>query len=284
MIDRPSKHGKATEAVRAPQRDDAMRTAVDQLHEIARASASQKESDAKILAAALSSAYTLRDVSQQKTTKWQRAVWACACCGILSSGGIGLISWQNIRQANLHQVRLRQEIVKRDDEINSLRSRTRIPSGETSQLVGNADSTSEIESIISGYALESNLRFDTLASSAETLAQKVTDLAHKQNGLLLAMTQMLYKLESKFDAPIRSEPRRLPQSVISSVSKTPASVIDTTQDRKAPPPSVRLLHSRPIDKDRLTAFTDVQASRAWHFPEGFQNPSGHCIPTKPSNR
>ncbi len=284
MIDRPIKKSVDTQDVRTPQMDNAMRQAVNQLHEIAQAAASQKESDAKILAAAISSSHTLRDVWQQKATRWRRAVWACACCGIIATGAIGLFSWQNLRQANLHQIRLRHEIVERGDEINSLRMQASMSYREASQHDERDEETAHIETMISGNAQNVNVRFDALAISSENLVQKVTDLARQQKSLLSAMTQMLQGLDNKREAPVYAAPVSLNQKSDPIVAKIPTAIIPPRRDTKATTSTIRLLRSRPVESDMLSDYIPESPQLTWQLSDSFLNPTGHCIPGKPSNK
>ncbi len=261
-----------------PQMDHAMRRAVDQLHDIAQAAASQKEHDAKMLAAAMSSAQALRDIWQQKAKSWQRAVWVCAACGIIASGAIGFVGWQKARQANLQQQRLRHEMVKRDDEINSLRLQTSIQAREGSQIIAKSPSITNIETMISRNTQDTNRRFEALALNAEALVKHVSNLSHKQNGLLLAITQMLHKLDDKLDTPVRILPPPLNMKTESNEEKTPTAIIESNQVEVEAPSPIRFLRSRPIEDERFTDFEHKTASQPWPLPHGFQNPSGICIP------
>ncbi len=262
-----------------------MRRAVDQLHEIAQASASQKESDAKILAAALSSAHTLRDVWQQKAVRWRRTVWLCAGCGIIASLTIGLFSWQNLRQADLHQVRLRREIVQRDDQISNLRSQASAQAEESSQLAKNTAASNRMETIISSYAENTNIRFESLALNSENLVQKMSDIARQQNGLLSSITQTLQSIASHRASPT-TQSATLPviQNPKAVVANATVAITTPSQNSKAAPSQVRLLRSRPIDSDELTVSTRKTPQQTWALSEGFLNPSGNCIPRKASTR
>jgi len=284
MIDQPVKKSTSAREARVPQMDHAMRRAVDQLHDIAQAAASQKEHDAKMLAAAMSSAQALRDIWQQKAKSWQRAVWVCAACGMIASGAIGFVAWHKVGEATLQQQRLRHELVKQNDEINSLHLRASVRTKEASQIIANSPSITNIETMISRNTQDTNRRFEALASNAEALVQRVSNLSHKQNGLLLTITQMLHKLDDKLDTPVRILPPPLNIKTESNREKTPATVTETRQVEAEAPSPIRFLRSRPIEDGRFTDFEHKTASQPWHLPQGFQNPSGICIPNKPPSK